>query len=218
MTTKKPLCYLAGPMAKFPDHGRSAYRDEMKQLLEPYFTVLCPAELEAKNPDMSMGAVIAQDLALIQVADMVFVWVDGYSSGTTSEMTYAFNKGKPVIAVFANGFDDAWLRACCTVSVTSIPVLGLCFKFWEDTLPNWPEELKRHASWKRALAAREGIPVAKRHVSEAVRPQAGRFAGLTPGHENLICSPKAIDPSGIRFPKRGRKLAAKKKHRPRKRP
>lgn len=218
MTKTKPLCYLAGPMAKFPDHGRSAYRDEMKRLLEPYFTVLCPAELEAKNPEMAMGAVIAQDLALIQVADMVFVWVDGYSSGTTSEMTYAFNKGKPVIAVFANGFDDAWLRACCTVSVTSIPVLGLCFKFWKDTLPNWPEELKRHASWKRALAAREGIPVAKRHVSEAVRPRVEKSAGRTLAGLPLIEDPKAVGLLGIRFPKRGRKLAAKKKRRPRKRP
>lgn len=129
------LLYAAGAIEKSPDHGVGSRRALRECLKFAPAEVIDPCDFECnsdyktfarhldrtslKNNYWFTRNVIFNDVAEVQRADAVVVWLDEYiGTGTPAECTLAIVQGKPVYGVVADNFGidrlNPWMRATIT--------------------------------------------------------------------------------------------------------
>lgn len=92
----KPI-YVSGPMTGYPELNFPAFRDMRWKLRRMGYSVLCPAETNAKNLDWHYSALMKSDLTLLLGAGSVVVlpgWKN--SRGATIEVVVARTIGLPI--------------------------------------------------------------------------------------------------------------------------
>lgn len=146
-------CYLAGSMEYSQDEGTS-WRIKYKEALKKYgINCIIPNEEEKKishNVDIkklkkeniekyiiTMRDIIKMDLSLIDTVDMLIVKWDGeVSTGTTHEVGYAYQLGKPVYLISSVPVCDipGWFLACFTEIFPSFEEILLFFERCRNTV------------------------------------------------------------------------------------
>lgn len=116
-----PLVYLAGPIAGCTDAEAHDWRN---QFASAYPHVLNPMDRDYRGREIGekdIVDIVEGDKADIDRADIVVVWYVRPSVGTSMEVLYAWESGKPVIIINpARGPLSPWLCYHSSVVVRSV--------------------------------------------------------------------------------------------------
>lgn len=115
--------YLAGPIGGMSDTQAKGWREVVTQILHKRgIDVLDPMVRDYRGiEDLNVDAIVEQDKADIDGADVVLANIWTCSPGTSMELLYAHERGKRVIVIVPTGSRvSPWVTYHSTEVVTSI--------------------------------------------------------------------------------------------------
>ena len=101
--------YLAGPIFQRTDRECIAWREEAKQQLDGIMTVDPMDRDYREKTDELYTQIVEEDKAFIDSCDVVLVYHDRPSVGTSMEVLYAWERDIQVVAVCPEGKMSPWL-------------------------------------------------------------------------------------------------------------
>lgn len=119
--------YLAGPINGCTDAEANDWRSAVKKL---HGDVLDPMARDYRGKETeAVNAIVEGDKADIDACDGVLVWFERPSVGTSMEVLYAWERGKPVVVVNRSGKPASpWLtyhaRAVCSSASEALAALN----------------------------------------------------------------------------------------------
>ncbi len=124
MDSEKPklTVYLSGPMADCTLEEQTCWRNKMKEDL-PDVEFLDPCRREFKEYESMETAIeiVEKDKEDVDNSDVIFVFHNKPSVGTSMEILYAFEKGKYVLTVHATGMPlSPWILYHSSMVVKTI--------------------------------------------------------------------------------------------------
>lgn len=104
--------YLCGPITKFSYKWRNKWGNQLNSL---GYIVSNPETFKGDNKSL-----VVQDLDAIDRSDVILVNLTKISIGTSMEISYSFQKKKPIILVATNKYSlSIWHEYMCTHIVDS---------------------------------------------------------------------------------------------------
>jgi nucleoside 2-deoxyribosyltransferase len=101
--------YLAGPIAGCTDEQCNGWRNTVTAMLGEE-NVLNPMRRDYRGFDVAPPAeIVEQDKADIDASTCVLVYYEQPSVGTSMEVLYAWERGKPVVIVTEQQYLSPWL-------------------------------------------------------------------------------------------------------------